>query len=49
MNWQPPRRAFRDLRFTFSSEGLAAKAINKVANTYLFPIEAANDRDGKRW
>jgi hypothetical protein len=45
----PFHRDFRELRFRFGAQGRAAEAINRVAQSYFYPIEVANDRDHIRW
>ena len=48
--WSPQSRATRKASVdSFSSSGLAASAINRIAVPYLFPIDAANDRDHCAW
>lgn len=46
--WQPRARQFRKVTFGFETGGALASALNKVASTYLFPIDADNDADHLR-
>ena len=47
--WSPFRRAFRKTHYTFTSDGAAADAINRVAQPYVYPIPYANDGDHLKW